>query len=230
MRNIFKALNISLLTLFLIAIFSSCKKDEIFPAPALGQDYFPVTIGSSIIYKVDSITWNDFYTPVRVDSFSFFIKFEIDSSFIDNQGRESFYWRKYYRTDSTSWQLVKNYSLTKTETRVESFEENIRYIKLTFPVSNTATWNMNALNTLSSTSSYYDEYDMPYQNGSFSSDSTLVIINRNQESLIGKDYHKEIYAKHIGLVNRQEISVEKETSGKWKKGYLYSYSIISYSN
>lgn len=222
------ALNFSLLSALLILTFTSCKKDEDMPLPDLGTNYFPLKTGISITYKVDSITWNDFFNPVKIDSFSFYIRLDIDTVFYDNEGRESYYWRKYYRTDSTSWVLIKNYSITKTNLRAETFEENIRYIKLVFPLKNSTTWDMNAMNTLNLTESYYSEFDMPLNIGALHFDSTATVVHQSSETLISKDEYIEIYAKNLGLINRREISITKNISGKWTNGYSYEYTILSF--
>lgn len=213
--------------LFLIIGFSiSCKKDTALAPPQLGENYFPIIKGSWISYKVDSITWNDFYTPIKIDTFSYFIKLKIDTQFIDNENRETYVWRKYYKTDSTNWELTKNYSINKMAERVETLEENMRYVKLAFPVKNSTQWDMNAFNTLDATSSYYDEYDVPKTINFETYDSCVVVIHKDDETLISKDYFKEIYAKDIGLLHKNVIEIEKEVSGTWKRGYSYSYTII----
>ncbi len=217
---------ILIFSLISLAAFS-CKKQETMPAPSSGRDYFPTELGSWISYKVDSITWNDFYTPVKVDTFSFFIKMKIDSQFVDDQGRTSFVWRKYYKTDSTSWELIKNYTITKTPVRVESYEENVRFIKMAFPVNATTTWDMNAFNSAKATSSYYDDYDIPETVNSHKFDSCAVVINADTETLISKDFYKEIYAKNTGLVYRSVTSVKKEMDGTWINGFQYSYIFMA---
>lgn len=215
--------------LLIIVLFFGCKKEAIMLNPDLGHNYFPVLSGTSITYKVDSITYNDFYTPVKVDTFSFYLRFDIDSSFTDSEGRITNYYRKFYKTDTSSWQLVHNYSITKTNFRVETYEENVRFIKLAFPVKNTTIWNMNALNFMNPTESYYSDFDIPktYNNQLF--DSTITIIHQDLETLISKEEYIEDYAKNIGLIYRHVVSISKDVSGKWKSGYIYSYTIQSYT-
>lgn len=220
----------SLFLLFILANllgFTSCTKEVNLPTPHLGENYFPLQKGSWISYKVDSITWNDFFTPTQIDTFSFLIKLKIDTQFIDNEGNETYYWRKYYKTDSTAWELIKNYTITKKPERVETYEENLRYVKLAFPVKNTTTWDLNAFNTLKATSSYYDEYDVPKTINLIPYDSCVVVIHHDQESLINKSYHQEIYGKNIGLLYKNVVEVDKEVSGEWKRGYFYTYTIIN---
>ncbi len=215
------------LALLLLVNFSSCKKDVKLPPPNLGENYFPVVKGSWITYKVDSISWNDFYTPVRIDTFSYFIKLKIDSQYIDNEGRTTYIWRKYYKMDSTAWELTKNYTINKLPERVETYEENMRFVKLAFPVKNTTTWDMNTFNTLEATTSYYDDYDVSKTINFNTYDSCAVVILKDQETLIDKNYHKEIYARNIGLLHKYVIEIEKEISGEWKRGFFYTYTLTN---
>ena len=213
-----------------LAVVVSCKKDQTFPPPALGEDYLPLQKGSWISYKADSIVWNDFYTPVKIDTFSYYIKMVVDSSFTDNEGRTSFVWRKYYRTDTTSWEPVRNYTITKTAERVETYEENIRYIKMAFPVKNTTWWDLNAFNTFKATESYYDEYDIPLTINSKHYDSCATVIHKNLETLVSKEYHKEVFAKHIGLVYKEITSLSKEVTSDWKQGFSYKWVLTETGN
>lgn len=45
----------------------------------MGYDYFPTETGKYVTYKVDSIVYDDFYIPVKIDTFSFLIKEVIDA-------------------------------------------------------------------------------------------------------------------------------------------------------
>ena len=224
-KQVFRFLLLVLTLSFLFNI-TSCKKDVNLPPPNLGENYFPIVMGSWSIYKVDSISWNDFFTPVKIDTFSYYIKLKIDSQFIDNEGRETYVWRKYYKTDSTSWELTKNYTINKLSDRVETYEENMRVVKLAFPVKNTTTWDMNAFNTFDPTSSYYEDYDIPKTINFITYDSCAIVIHKDQETLIDKNYYKEIYARNIGLLHKYVVEVEKEVNGQWKRGYFYTYNII----
>ncbi|MBN2747581.1 MAG: hypothetical protein JXR34_12715 [Bacteroidales bacterium] len=213
-------------TLFFV-LASGCKKEESLQITNNYDQYFPINSEQSIVYKVDSITWNDFFSPVKIDTFQYFIKFQIGEKFTDEEGRESYYYRKFYRTDTTSWVFKKNFAITKTAARVELLEENIRFIKMVFPINNSIQWDMNAMNILSATSSYYSEFDEPMSLNNYNFDSTLTIIHQDLETLIGKDYHKEVYSKHTGLIFQEVVDIEKNTNGSWKKGYKYIYSILS---
>ena len=213
---------------FTLVVLASCGKDEVLQGVDIGQDYFPVNQGSSITYKVDSIVWNDFYTPVQVDTFSFYIRMMVDDTFTDDEGRTAYYYRKYYRNDTSTWQLIKNHALVKTSQHVETKEDNFTFVKIAFPVNSTTTWDMNSKNALDPTSSYFFDYHIPYTINGNSFDSTAVVIHKDLETLIGKDYHKEIYAKHLGLIYREEIAIEKESNGQWKNGYSLLYTLLSY--
>lgn len=206
--------------------FPSCKKETIMLPPDLGEKYFPIKQGSWISYKVDSIVWNNFYTPVKIDTFSFYLKMKIDSQYTDNEGRTIYYYRKYYSLTNSNWQLSKNYSINKTAQRIETFEENYTYIKMVFPVKNSTIWDMNAFNIFDKTESYFQNYDVSKTyNGEFF-DSCAVVNHQNLETLISKNYHEEVYGKNIGLLYKKLIKIEKAINGTWNNGVSCTYSIV----
>lgn len=198
--------------------------------PDLGSSYFPLTVGSWVVYEVDSVSWNNFFTPTKIDSFSYQIKMVVDSSYLDNEGNTNYFWKKYYRDSTTAWTLQKNYSLRLSSDKAETFEENFRYIKLAFPMKNSINWDMNAYNSLDATSSYYDDYHIPLTVNDQAFDSCAIVIHQDFESLISKDYHQEIYAKHVGLIYKKKIAVEKEINGEWVNGYYFEYRYLDHGN
>jgi hypothetical protein len=151
-----------------------------------------------------------------------YLKEIITEQFTDNLGRTA---RKIerYTTDSLNhyWRLNNVWYMVKTERNVEKIEDNIRYIKLTFPVIINNTWQGNkyvetkpSFMNLRFNSTY--SFDWTYeikgvnQNYTFTdagntltSDSTLTVLQAADSSLIQKVYSFEKYAKNIGMVYKE---------------------------
>jgi hypothetical protein len=218
--------------IYIIIIFTvfffQCKEESDLPPADLGLNYFPVESGTYIIYDVDSVFYDDF--TMQVDTFIFQVKEYIESDFIDNEGRTSQRIEKYYREkESDDWELIKVYFATRTENRAERVEENMRFIKLGFPVDFSNRWNGNALNTEDELEYEYTEIDVPYSINTLNFDSSLSVLHEEFVTLISEDYEAEVYARNVGLVYKKYVHVEKEiTTGEIKKGYDYSYSIVEY--
>ncbi|MCF8296322.1 MAG: hypothetical protein K9J13_02155 [Saprospiraceae bacterium] len=219
---------LKILVLIFLIFNISCKKDSSLPPVDMGYDYFPTTIGQWIIYDVDSIDFNEFQGTV--DTFIFQIKEVIESSFIDNEGRQAERIERYYRlNDTIPWVLSDVYTSTRTNMRAERFEENISYIKMAFPIKLGSVWDCNATNTLDAEECSYEDIHTPYSESGITFDSTVAIVQDEFITLISEDFSKEIYAKHIGLIHKENVHITlNPLTGEITSGVNYKYSINSY--
>lgn len=211
-------------------IFSGCKKDEEITVDQ-GYNYFPLQAGHTIIYDVDSIVYDDFFSPPKVDTFKYQIREVVESSFIDGQGREAWRIERYFKTDTTSFEIKQVWTSVLTATTAEKVEDNIRYIKIAFPVKQNKTWNGNSFNNLPAQEYRIETLDESYQSGTFSFDKTMQILHADEENLIEKFYSEERFTRDIGLVYKEFIDVEKEIGPGQpiKRGLIYKMRINSYS-
>lgn len=209
--------------------FFACETEQETPLD-MGTNYFPAKIGNWYEYKIDSITYNDFYNPVKIDTFSYTVMLEVDTVITDLEGRETFILKKYVKTDTSSYKLIANHTLNITSSRVETQEDNIKYIKLIFPVKQGYKWDLNALNTNAATNSHYETVDEPSIVEGQVFDSVATIIHQDMNTLIGNEYHEERFARHIGLIYKKEINVVKNYStGTYVNGYEYTMRLINRS-
>ena len=225
-----------LFSIFLIS-FYGCKKDKETPAVDLGYNYFPNEIGRYVIYQVDSISYNDFFTPVKIDTAHFQIKEVIESHFADNLGRESERIERYVRSnDSLPWVLRDVWYHTRTSVSAEKIEENVRFVRLTFPVELNHKWNGNAYNPIGKYEYEYKAVDVAKTVNGLRFDSTLTVNQILDSNLIEKKYQLEIYAKNVGMIYKRFVDVQdKSTSIEPKPlseridiGCDYTYRIIAF--
>lgn len=209
-------------------VFSACKKDEKITVDQ-GYDYFPLSAGRTLIYDVDSIVYDDFFQPVRVDTFRYQIKEIVESIFVDGQGREAWRLERYIKTDTTNWQINNVWTAVLTATTAEKVEDNLRYIKLIFPVQNSRTWDGNSYNNLAFQEYRYISVNESAQVGSVSFDETVQVQQRDDENLIEKFYAEERYARHVGLVYKETINVKKAVTQQITSGLIYRMRINSYT-
>jgi hypothetical protein len=241
--------------LFLSSIFAitlySCKKDT--AIPEMGYDYFPDKVGTYVIYDVDSTYYDDFFTPVKAKNYKFQIKEKIQSTFLDNQNRVTLRLERYVKQYDTiipyadmTWKLRDVWTENRTATTAEKVEENIRYIRLIFPVRLNKTWNANAQNLNDERDFSYVNVDEPLGMGGISFDRTLkTVYDDGGGILTSREYRTENYARNVGLIYRQEIVVEsqpkagatsvelqsffsKTIMNRITSGYQYSMTINSY--
>jgi hypothetical protein len=132
---------------FCCLFITSCKKDEPVYVDA-GYDYFPVKIGHTLIYDVDSIVYDDFFVPTRIDTFRFQIREVIESQFTDNSGKPALRIERFKRTNDTlNWNIANVWVANLTATTAERVENNTRYLKLVFAARAGRTWDGNTYNT-----------------------------------------------------------------------------------
>lgn len=193
------------IALLLAGCFSACKKDTA-PAPDLGYEYYPVQAGSWVIYDVDSTYYNLF--TKQKEEFSFQLKELVDSVFPDNAGRSMMRIKRFYRnTSNDEWKVKRVWSAVRTTDRVERTEENVKIIKLIFPVRRGKSWDGNAMNTLGEMIYKYSTAHESATIGSTTFDSTATILQEADSNLIEKKFKQEIYAKNVGLIYKAYIDV-----------------------
>lgn len=231
MKNDFKLI---VLCILLTIINISCKKDADIKPLDIGYEYYPDKAGKYIIYDVDSIVMNTFTT--QVDTFKFQLKEVIESVYTDNSGRPTMrlerYRKNYNKTtpyDQLPWVITDVWSANRTATSVERLEENIRYVRLIFPIEKNKTWKGNIYNSLSEWNYKYTEINKATTIGGLPFDSTLTVIQINEENLIEKQYYREIYAKNVGLVYKQIIDVQSNLINSQPIMQRVTGGIISYS-
>ncbi len=210
-------------------LFLSCKPDKIAEPVDVGYDYFPLFEGKWAIYDVDSTVWDDFTSQTY--HYHSHILEKIESSFTDITGKESYRIERYYRnSDTANWVLQDVWSACLTASTAEKVEENIRYIKLAFPVRRTQKWNGNALNYLDTEEYSYKNLFQTVNTGQWTFDSTVTVEHKNNINLIEEDIRYEVFAKHAGLVKKYVKTVKKNIAQPdvIVSGILVEYTIQSW--
>ena len=222
--------NIFLLLLSLTAFtWYSCKKESV-EAPALSYNYFPTESGKYIIYDVDSIyhSETDNNNDDSVFSYHFQIKDKIDSSFVDLEGRVNQVRLRYHRnSDTLPWQLTEVWTQYLSSTSAYLTEENIKYHKLSFPINATITWNGNDSNTEEEELYYYDYFHESDVLNGLSFDSTLSVIQIDENNFVETIYGNEKYAAGVGMIYKERNDLGK-TNGQVVKGLEYRMVVVEY--
>lgn len=196
--------------LFAIPLFQGCKKDTVIPPDPYYREYFTAEVGNYIVYQCDSIVYDDFNGTI--DTFSFKIKEYYESEFIDNSGRSAIRIERYKQAENSStWTLKDVWQVVKSDSQVEKVEEDIRFIKLNFPVIDEKTWNINAINSLDPRMVAYKDVHKQFATDSLSFDSTVTVENTDPQNLINEYRDTEIFAKGLGMVYKRFVDVKYVT-------------------
>jgi hypothetical protein len=195
---------------FAIFIFS-CKKDKEVIVIDLGYNYFPDKKGTYVIYQVDSLFYNDFTSTI--DTFQFQIKEKITENFNDLSNRATQRIERFYRQNSSQEWLIKDvWFANRTSNTAEKVEENIRFVKIVFPLKKETSWNGNRFNNLGEKNYTLTKLNEPLILGSLNFDSTIYISQSADSNLIEKKMAYEIYAKNVGLVFKKELNITDKDS------------------
>lgn len=248
MKHIYSILLIS--AIFVLGLFS-CKKSV--STLDMGYDYFPDAVGHYVIYDVDSTYYDDFFSPVKATNYKFQLKEKIESIFYDNQNRPTMRlerYVKYYDSivpySAMSWTLRDVWMANKTTTTAERVEENVRFVRLIFPVRDNRSWNANAQNTDEEREFSYEFVDVSQGVGSTGFSSVLqTLYDDGGNILTSREYRTEKYARGVGMVYRNEIVVESQPASgatsiqlqtfyatpimqRITSGYQYTMTVNSY--
>lgn len=199
--------NLATIAILGLMAVSACKKDSTIPADPYFRNYFPAEVGSYIIYDCDSIVYDDFNGTV--DTFRFQIKEHYKSSFVDNSGRNALRierWKK--PADTLSWFLKDVWYVVASDNQVEKVEEDVRYIKLSFPVKEARRWDINALNSLGSRTVNYKDVHQTYAVAGVSYDSTVTVVNTDPENLVSEYRNTEVFAANKGMIYKNYVDVD----------------------
>ncbi len=230
----------SFLFLFSAMIFiSSCNKDELYLVD-FKYEYFPLQVGSWIEYEVDSITYDNNFDPPAVDTANFILKELIESAFIDAGGNTAYRIERYRKeSDSADYVLMNVIYQSVNDKEADRVEGSLRYTKLVFPLLEGTTWNGNAKIDATGEQAYLAgwEYevtsiDVPMTFGSQVFDSTVTVLQIEDENLIEKKYSEESYAKGVGLIFKETMHLEKQNVlNGWDKpeeGFILRMTIIAH--
>jgi len=209
-------LNIFFFTLLTSIFIVACSRDE-GAAPDFGYNYYPEQQGSFIVYDVDSFFYNDFTD--QIDTFKFQLKEKTESFYYDNQNRKTARIERYVKMyndtipySAMTWTLKDVWASNKTVSTAEKVEENVRYVKLAFPIKEEQIWNGNAQNTLDGWNYSYEFFDRPRTIGGVAFDSVLQVTQFDDKlnNLIKHQNYIELYARNKGLIYKKVIDIESQ--------------------
>jgi hypothetical protein len=191
-------------------------------------------------YDVDSTVYTDL--PLMSVNYKYRIKEKIVARFTDNEGKEAYRIERYVKWfqpnksyDSIPYQMKEVWMANVNDRSVQVVEGNIRYTKLIFPVQKNSLWNGNALNTLGEWRYTYVYVDDSESFGSMNLQKVLKVLQREDVTLISKQYYAEKYAKGIGLVEREINDIYSNSvlpgvpiEQRIETGVIFKQTIVNY--
>lgn len=238
-----------LIILSFIAVGCSTETE---PPVDMGYSYIPLDTGRYYIYDVDSI-YKECSTSINLlDTVHYQIKEYYHSIVLDASNNPVLRIERYYRADSTqSWNTMTPdvWFIDTTITRFEKVEENIKFVKMIFPITEGTTWDGNAYNVFAQQDYFYGAPQSSFNNGVSIFDNTVTVYQQLDTNMIEYYYFTETYAKDVGMIYKTKYNVEnlQTSTGNcppwpywpldwyqvpklWriKKGSLVTYKLIDY--
>ncbi|MFT6747365.1 MAG: hypothetical protein ACJAZ2_001716 [Glaciecola sp.] len=203
-----------ILFVFLVFLGASCKKDTETGVSKTGSytDYYPLKIGSSHIYLIDSIYYNKFTGETEV--YQYQLKETITETFLDESNQTNYRMERYCKFKPTAavsfdeipWEFKNVWFVTVTPVSVQRVEENVRFVNLTNPVKDGVTWDGNDFNILNKYNYTYESFGetlLGYAN-------SVKVVQIDLENLIEKQYYEQTFAKGVGLTKHYYIDIESQ--------------------
>jgi hypothetical protein len=206
----------------------ACNKEYQAPMP-LYRDYYPMAIGDSMVYAVDSIDMYRF----PVDTNRFEILEVVDSQYIDDSQNDVFKSYLYKKSIAGNWIPYRAVSTTIKNGQIERFEDNFLQIKVIFPLIKGEKWLGNSLQPFAPNLPWFSEgawnfeyitVHKPFDNGYFVTDSAAYVLQIKDESLINTIVSNEYYGNHIGLLSA--YFEYTETQGAFTEGVIVNKKLI----
>lgn len=211
-----------LLFLFVGTYIAGCGDDPVNTEyPDLTREYFPLKVGSSITYQVDSIVFDDAPGGNKKDTVSFQLKEEIASINLTESGDTVYYLHRFRRAEDTQpWALKDVWTASTNGTEALRTEENLTFKKLSFPLHYGKRWEPTAyINPQTSILigtehvQAYEEWEAEVlsfdKEGSvghfaFDTGTVMTIDQTNMDDGVMKRFVHETYVRNIGLVERTD--------------------------
>lgn len=200
-----------LLLLSISAAFAhGCKTGSLDPDPGeTGIRYFPLQKGDYIVYDVTKITYP---TVGENDTSVYQLKVRTADSFTDG-GETVFKMERYVRENAQQpWSETPDsvWTAYRNPYRAVSVENNIPFIKLSFPLTEGRTWDGNAVNNLEDEfGKIKDTYKAVglgngFTQGQLSFPSTVTVVQEDfADPIVKKEMSKEVYGQDVGLVYKE---------------------------
>lgn len=241
---------IAWILLFSIIAMVSCTPElEDYQGNVEGPKYFPLAIGNTWIYRVDSVIYDN--KGLLVDSVSQYIKETITHKYLDAANEDVYRIERSSKNISGgSWNVIAVWSATLNDRTATKTENNLKFLKLTFPVTVNKSWDGNIYFPTDVVIRVAGEPIKMYQNwGKYkyvSVDESLVlegktytdvttVLQADIENKISKRYSIEKYAKNIGLIYKEMwiLDTQKsESSAPWEvkaeEGFILKKRLISF--
>ncbi len=172
-----------------------------------GTSYFPLETGQYREYDIREINYR---FDGSIDTATFQLREEVAGNFTNDDGTLTWLLQRFTRPNSNNnWRLDSVWTARRSAFGAIVTENNVAFQRLAFPVQEGLSWNGNAFNTLPNQTYQLVQVNQPFVVNNIRYDSTVTVIQNNlDDPIVGQNIQTEIYARNIGLINKQSIILQ----------------------
>lgn len=191
-------------SIFTIVLVVSCTSDNEVTEQDFGFDYFPLEIGNFREYAVTEVN----FLSAGPDTSRYYLREEITDSAVNGGVVLYTIERSSKILPTDPWNLDSLWSARIDGFEAVQVENNIQILKIQFPVADGKVWDSNLFNAFDSVgyTSFLIESD------TLEDQVLQVEIADLPQNLVERDERSEFYAKGIGLISRDFITLKFDTS------------------
>lgn len=208
----------SFLWLIITLILGACHREVEQPHLEFNYDYYPLAVGSSWTYELDSIIYDPSPQGTAIDSSHWQVKEVVVDTFYDLTGVLFYRIERFERAaDSLAWQIRQVYAQGRSEREAYRLVDNMQLIPLVFPIVKGSKWDGNRyidplqtvvvagenLEMFKGWNYSCEALDESLSIGGLTFPQTLTVRMADSENLIELRSAVEQYARDIGLVYRE---------------------------
>lgn len=216
-----------------------------------GFDYFPLEVGKYRVFYSDSILYDPIANGVERDTVSVWIRETVSDTFFDiNQQLHYVIERAQKYEPAEPWEITDIWFAVRDSQKAILSEDNMPFIKLTFPVKKFQSWDGNSLlepgtiveirgETIEMFKNWaYEVTDIvPLDTTGVDDFADVAIVQQaDDENLIEKRFAMEKYARGIGLIYRELWILDTQIidpllpwDQKAQKGFILRQQLIEHN-
>jgi hypothetical protein len=191
-------------TAIILAVVVGCK-EKTKTVSVTGKDYFPMSVGSYFIYEVDSILHDA--SQSSIDTSHYLVKDVVIEELVDSANLENFRIERYEMRD-TVWLPLYTYTSYSLITSAQSVVNNIREVRMSYPISAIQSWNGNEFNSLQEEIYRYSEIEVPKTVLDIDYSNCVTVLQKEFITQIGEEFREETFAKGVGMIYKFERNLD----------------------
>ncbi|GHB60053.1 hypothetical protein GCM10007390_12210 [Persicitalea jodogahamensis] len=174
------------------------------PRPDPGYEYFPLETGTFREYEVTETRYA-LAQPAQTRTYR--IRETIGLKYTDASGQDVYPFERSVR-EGKAWRVDSVGLAWRTADQAFRTENGRTFIKIQFPVRESLRWNGNLYNTLGKQIFEINAVDRPLMLDSLAFARTITVVQQNDSTLLSLRKSQETYAGNIGLIKREQTSVQ----------------------